>query len=296
MTDQRRDIDPPGAALAVLISIIWGANSVATKIGLADIPPLRLAGFRFVLGGLLIVVWARLTGRLVGLTVAPHEWGPLANLGVVSAIQTACVNIGTSMTSASHAAVLLNLYAVHIVVLAHFLIPGDRLTARRLGGVVVAYSGIALLSLRQSSGGGATLAGDAVMFVSGMLLAERTIYLARAVQNLDPVKLLLAQAVIGVFLFLIVSFVFEPAATRWTTSLVGSIGYQAVLVTGFNFIVNLWLLKRYRPSALAPYLLTQPLFGVLAAAVVLKEPLTLDLLTASVTVAVGAWISSSGRR
>jgi drug/metabolite transporter (DMT)-like permease len=290
--DEPRDIDVPGASLAVLVSIFWGANSVAIKIGLIDIPPLRLAAFRFVLGGLVILGWAWMTGRLAGFTIASHEWRPLGNLGLFLGVQVASLNIGTAMTSASHAAVLLNLYAVHIVVLAHFFIPGDRLTPRRLAGVLVAYAGIALLSARQASGGGATLAGDAVMFASGVLLAERTIYLARAVQHLDPVKMLLAQAAVGVVLFLVGSFVFEPAPTRWTVRLAATLGYQAVLITGFNFVVNLWLLRRYRPSALAPYLLTQPLFGVLAAAVFLAEPLTIDLLVASVAVAVGAGIAS----
>lgn len=51
-----------------------------------------------------------------------------------------------------------------MVVLAHFQVPGDRLTPRKLGGA---------------------------------LLGERTIYLARAVQRIDPTNLLLAQAVIG---------------------------------------------------------------------------------------------------
>src|SRR5262245_12938043 len=102
MPDERRDIDVPGASLAVLISILWGANSVAIKIGLIDIPPLRLAAFRFVLGGLVILGWAWLTGRLVGFTIARHEWSRLGNLGLFLGVQSALVNIGTSMTSASH--------------------------------------------------------------------------------------------------------------------------------------------------------------------------------------------------
>jgi len=64
-------------------------------------------------------------------------------------------------------------------------------------------------------GGGATLAGDAIVFVSSVLLAERTVYLARAVHHLDPVKLLLAQAVIGSGAFSIYSAIAEPQPTHW---------------------------------------------------------------------------------
>src|SRR5439155_26811178 len=90
----------------------------------------------------------------------------------------------------------------------------------------------------------------------------------------------------------LVSLVFEPSPTRWTVRLATSIAYQGVLVAGFNFVVNLWLLRRYRPSALAGFFLTQPIFGVLAAALVTGDPLTLDLLLASAAVAVGIGLTS----
>jgi drug/metabolite transporter (DMT)-like permease len=134
-------IDARGAALALLLSILWGANPVAIKLGLEDAPPIRLAWMRFLIGGVVIVVWGWTTGRLRDIRVARAEWRPLLVLGALFTAQIGSMNIGTALTSAAHAAILLNLYAVHTVVLAHFLIPGDRLTARRLAGVLVAYAG-----------------------------------------------------------------------------------------------------------------------------------------------------------
>src|SRR5438128_1519723 len=103
---------------------------------------------------------------------------------------------------------------------------------------------------------------------------------------------LVSQVLIGTAIFVVVSLVFEPSPTRWTVRLATSIAYQGVLVAGFNFVVNLWLLRRYRPSALAGFFLTQPIFGVLAAALVTGDPLTLDLLLASAAVAVGIGLTS----
>src|SRR5206468_2488972 len=151
--------------------------------------------------------------------VEPAEWRPLVFLGLLFSVQMAATNVGTWLTSAAHASVLLNLYAVHTVVLAHFLIPGDRLAVRRLAGVLVAYSGIVLLGA-------------------------------------------------------------------------GQIAYQGVLISGFNFVVNLALLRRYRPSALSAFFLTQPIFGVIAAALVAGDPLTPDLLIACAAVAVGIGLTS----
>ena len=276
----------------MLVSVLWGANPVIIKIGLADAPPIRLASLRFLVGGVIILLWAWVTRQFHGFTIAPDEWRPLLVLGLLFTAQIGAMNIGTSLTSASHAAILLNLYAVHTVVLAHFMIPGDRLTVRRVLGVVVAYSGIALLFGRQASTGSATLLGDLVMFGSAFLLAERTVYLARAVQYLEPVKLLLSQAVIGTVCFVAVSALFEPAPTRWTVSLAASVAYQGLLIAGFNFVLNLWLLKHYRPGALATFFLTQPVFGVIAAAFMTGDRLTVDLLLASVAVAVGMGLTA----
>jgi drug/metabolite transporter (DMT)-like permease len=285
-------IDARGAALALLLSILWGANPVAIKVGLEDAPPIRLAWMRFLVGGVVVVAWGWATGRLRGLRLEPGEIRTLLTLGLLFTVQIGSMNVGTAMTTAAHSAVLLNLYAVHTVVLAHFLIPGDRLTVRRVAGVVVAYAGIVMLFRSQVGAGAPTLAGDVVMFVSSLILAERTVYLARAVHRLDHLKLLLAQAVIGTAVFLVISLLFETVPTRWTWRLAGSIGYQGVVIAGFNFVVNLWLLERYRPSVLATFFLTQPIFGVVAAALVTGERLTADLFVASAAVAVGIGLTT----
>ena len=64
-------------------------------------------------------------------------------------------------------------------------------------------------------------------------------------------KLLLAQATVGTVSFIALSALLEAGAARWTWRLAASLGYQGILIAGFCFVVNLWLLGRYRPSALA---------------------------------------------
>jgi len=278
------------------VSVFWGANPVAIKIGLADAPPLRLAWMRFVLGASVVAVWAAATGRFQGVRVARGEWRILANLSLLLTLQVGIMNVGTSLTSAAHATIILNTYAVHTVVLAHFMIPGDRLTSRRLLGVLVAYGGTLALVVHQASAGTPTLLGDAIVMASALLLAERTVFLVRAVRTVDPVKLLLSQAVIGAAMFVVLSTLFEPAPMRWTWRLAAAIVYQGAVVAGFNFVVNIWLLQRYRPSGLAAFFLTQPLFGVLVASAITGERLTPDLLVAALALAAGIGLSREWRR
>ena len=288
-----RDLDLRAAALALLLAALWGANPVAIKIGLVDAPPLRLAWMRFVLGGLLNLAWGGWTGALAPLRVERHEWRPLAVLGVLFTIQIGLLNIGTNFTTASRSTVFLNAYTVHTVVLAHFRIPGDRLTPRKLLGTLIAYAGIVLLFGAELRGSSVTFLGDLLVSVSALLLGERTIYLARAVQRMDPLKLLLAQAAVGTVCFLAFSLWAESGAPyRWTTPLVLAVLYQGLVVAGFNFTASLWLLRHYRPSALAGFFLTTPIFGVLLSAILVGDPLTRTLLLSSLLVAAGIGLSN----
>src|SRR3989442_4398988 len=71
-----RDVDLKGAAVAVLVSILWGANPVAIKLGLEDAPPIRLAWMRFLVGGVVIGLWARATRPVARFRVERSEWPP----------------------------------------------------------------------------------------------------------------------------------------------------------------------------------------------------------------------------
>jgi drug/metabolite transporter (DMT)-like permease len=283
-----RPLDWRGATTALLLAAMWGGNPVAVKIGLADAPPLRLAFFRFVLGALAVLAYARWTRHRGIFDVRPGEWRVLISLGVVFSIQIGSMNVGIGLTTAAHGAVLLNSYAVHTVVLAHFMIPGDRLTPAKVVGVLIAYSGIVLLFARDFSFQNTTLLGDLVVAASAVLLGERIVYMARAVQRIDPIKLLVFQSAIGSACFLLASLVFEGGTpTRYTAGLAASLFYQGVVIAGFNFIVNSYLYKVYLASALATCSLTTPLFGVLIAAAVTGDQLSPLLLLSTVMVAAG---------
>jgi drug/metabolite transporter (DMT)-like permease len=286
-------LDARGTAITLLLSALWGANPVAVKVGLAYVPPLRLACMRLALGGLAILIYAWLTRRRGVFAVRPGEWKVLWSVGLLFAVQVALMNMGLERTTAAHASLLINSYAVHTVVLAHFFIPGDRLSASKLGGILVAYAGIATLFLPDFSLTSATLLGDLLVAASALLLGERTVYLARAVQTLDPIKLLIYQSIIGGGLLLLWSAWWEAGVpNRYTMPLLVSLFYQGAVVAGFNFVMNMYLMQRYRPSALAAWSLTTPIFGVLVSFVIGGDTLTITLLLSTLLVAAGVGLTT----
>jgi drug/metabolite transporter (DMT)-like permease len=292
---EHRPLDAKGAALSLLLAALWGANPVAIKLGLADMPPLRLAFMRFVLSAVVIFAYAMLTRRYDVLMIRRGEAKPIWSLGLLFVVQVALMNFGLERTTAAHGAIVLNSYAVHTVVFAHFLIPGDRLTSPKLTGVLIAYSGVVLLFARSFSTSSTTLAGDLIVALSAVFLGERIVYIAKAVQRLDPVRLMLYQSIIGSAGFFLIGFATEAERpTHWTTGLILSIVYQGAMVGGFNFLLNAKLLQIYRPSALATMALTTPIWGVLVAAAISREGLAPELLLSTLLVVAG--IALTARR
>ncbi|HZE35120.1 MAG TPA: DMT family transporter [Candidatus Eisenbacteria bacterium] len=292
---EHRPIDAKGAALSLLLAALWGANPVAIKLGLADMPPLRLAFMRFVLSAVVIFAYAMLTKRYDVLMIQRGEAKPIWSLGLLFVVQVALMNFGLERTTAAHGVIVLNSYAVHTVVFAHFLIPGDRLTPPKLAGVLIAYSGVVLLFARSFSLSSSTLAGDLIVALSAVFLGERIVYIAKAVQRLDPVRLMLYQSIIGSAGFFLIGFAIEAdRPTHWTAGLILSIVYQGAIVGGFNFLLNAKLLQIYRPSALATVALTTPIWGVLVAAAIGREGLAPELLLSTLLVVAG--IALTARR
>jgi len=286
-------LDARGTAITLLLSALWGANPVAVKVGLGYVPPLRLACMRLALGGLAILIYAWLTRRRGMFAVRPGEWKVLWSVGLLFSVQVSLMNMGLERTTAAHASLLINSYAVHTVVLAHFFIPGDRLSPSKLGGILVAYAGIVTLFLPSFSLASATLLGDLLVAASALLLGERTVYLARAVQTVDPIKLLIYQSIIGGGMLLLWSAWWEASVpTRYTVPLLVSLFYQGAVVAGFNFVMNMYLMQRYRPSALAAWSLTTPIFGVLVSFVIGGDTLTPTLLLSTLLVAAGVGLTT----
>jgi drug/metabolite transporter (DMT)-like permease len=160
-------------------------------------------------------------------------------------------------------------------------------------GVLIAYAGVVLLFSREFSLASGLLLGDFLTSGSAFLLGVRTVYLNRAVQRINPVKLLLAQVAFSVPCYLTWSGLFEATHPyRWTWALILAIGFQGFIVAGFNFILNLHLLKTYKPSGLAAYFLTTPLFGVFLSWLILGETITLRLLASAALVVGGIALAS----
>ncbi len=293
---EHRPITKRAGAFAVFVSALWSGNSIAIKAGLEYAPPLRLGWYRFVTGALVILVWAIYTRA--DLRVRRSELPVLIILGVLFSIQLVFMNLGLKYTSAGHGAVLSVTYPIWMALLAHFFIPGDRLAPSRMIGIFVAYTGVVVISLDGLGGdaSGEVLLGDILSIIGGFLLGARLIFNARQAGRINPNKLLLAQAAFGTLVFIPAGLIFEGEPWIINKELAISIFYQGAIIAGFGFMANLWLIQRYLPSQVGVLNLSQPIFGIILAWLILDEPLTEMLWIGAVFVALGAGLAQRRKR
>ncbi|SAX13865.1 drug/metabolite transporter permease [Klebsiella pneumoniae] len=123
--------------LALLVVVVWGLNFVVIKLGLHNMPPLMLAGLRFMLvafPALLFVARPAIPLRLLlgyGLTIS---FGQFAFLFCA---------IGLGMP-AGLASLVLQAQAFFTIILGAFVF-GERLQGKQLAGIALAIFGVLVL-------------------------------------------------------------------------------------------------------------------------------------------------------
>lgn len=283
---------PLGAVLvSLVIHSLWGGNPVAVKFSLIAFPPLTTAFLRFAIGIACIALWARWRG--VRLLPERGEWRPLWIVALLFAVQIASMNVGFHHTSGAMGSVLIATNPLFAVVFAHFLVAGDRMTAARALGLLVAMAGTSLVLL-----GDADVAaldpgavGNWIVLSSAVMLGLRLSLSARFVRRIDPTKVAIWQMVLSLPLFGAGALLLEEIA--WDRVGIGPIAgllFQGVVIAGVGFTVSYHLMKRYTPSVMMSFNFVSPVAGVLFAAWLLGDRIGPFLLAGMALVAVGLYL------
>ncbi|MFG2072077.1 O-acetylserine/cysteine efflux transporter [Nonomuraea maritima] len=268
---------PRHLALAVALAAVWGVNFVVMQVGLHHFPPLLYAGLRFTLAAFPAVL-------LVGRPGVRWRWvaGVAATIGV-GQFGLLLVGMRAGMP-AGLTSLVLQMQALFTVLFAVTLLK-ERLTARRVTGLTVAFGGLALVAYDFGTSGPvgafALCVAAAAAWGLGNVVQRRAAppdslrFMVWVSALSAPPLLLLSVAVEGVP-------VLPPSWEGWL-----SLGYVAFISTLGGFGVWGWLLRRYDASTVAPYTLLVPVFGMSSAAVVTGEPLSWVKLAAAALIVSG---------
>ena len=163
--------------LLVVLTLGWGFNWPMMKLALADMPVWTFRGVCVATGAAGLFVIARLSGQ--SLRVPRAQW---ARLIVISACNVTLWNVligyGLTMLPAGRSAILAYSMPIWAVLLCAFILH-ERLTRRRLLGLVLGMAGMALLiggefsAMRASPLGAILVTGAAFGWALGTVLMKR---------------------------------------------------------------------------------------------------------------------------
>lgn len=295
--EKRISPDKKGITLAFILSILWSGNPISIKAGLEDAPPLRLGWMRFVLGGIVAILWSLYNKEAI--KFKKSDVIPLIGTGLLFSVQLGFMNIGQNYTSGGHGVIMITTFPLWASIFSHLFIPNDKLTRFKIFGMIIAYIGVIILfweSISNSSNN--YLIGDLLMLTSAILLGARQIYISQISQGLNQgeIKILYTQAFVGTFTFFIFSQLFENSNFSISYNLVIALFYQGVIIAGFGFIGQTWLMKKYLPSRILIINISQPVFGVILAWVVLGEIPGFELVFATIFVLSGSYLAFKNRQ
>lgn len=285
-----RPLDGLAVAVLVVCCACWGLNQVAVKVASDGIPPMLQAGLRSTLSAFLLWGWALARG----IPLFSRDGSLLAGItiGAIFGCEFLALYQGLAWTTASRGLLFLYSTPFFVAIGAHLLIPGDRLTATKAVGLIGAFAGLAVALSEGLLGSAGNLAGDLMCLLAGIGWAANTLIIRVSVLRfVSAEKVLFYQLAISAPLLIGVSLIASEGAPSFADPWVlPAFGYTVVIVAFISYIAWFWLLTRHAPSAMSAFTFLTPIFGALAGALLLSEPLTARLVVALALVAFGIFL------
>ncbi|HEU4881128.1 MAG TPA: drug/metabolite exporter YedA [Longimicrobium sp.] len=294
---------PPAALLFAAFAAVylaWGSTYAAIRIAIDTMPPLLMAGARFLLAGTLLYAIMRLRGE-----PAPERrhWRNTALIGMLLLMFG---NGGVTMAERTVPSAIVALMVAMVpmwMVLLEWLRPGGtRPTGRTLLGLLIGFAGIVLLVGPGSLAGGERVdpLGAGIVTVGALAWAFGSIWSRSAALPKNPlVATGMEMAWGGVWLLLAGSLrgelgVLDPSA--FTTRSVLAFAYLVVVGSLIGFSAYIWLLGVSTPARVSTYAYVNPLVAVLLGWALLNEPLSARVLAAAAVIVAAVAVITLGKR
>jgi len=290
MPDRRSQLDGLAVATLIMCCALWGLNQVATKIALSEVPPLLQAGARSILAALLVLVWCKWRGLKLFERDGSLPGGLLA--GLLFGLEFACIFAGLQFTTASRMVVFIYLSPFVVALGMPFIAKAERLHPIQMLGLVLAFVAVAWAFAESFVGSSVPprqWLGDGLGVLAAVLWGSTTLSIrATKLSSVSGEKTLFYQlCVSGVALLLGAWLIGEPLPKTISMPVSAMMAFQIVVVTFASYLLWFRLVRQYPATMLASFTLLTPLFGLLAGAVLLGEPVTTRLVVALAGVAAG---------
>jgi O-acetylserine/cysteine efflux transporter len=274
--------------MMLFLCMIWGFNFVIMKMGNDVFPPVLFAAYRFLLGAIVLfgLTWFKkipLPGK------RELKWYILCGF-----LQTTYFNIAIQISlnyiNAGLTSVLTYSMPLFLSLLAHYFIPGEKLTVTKTGGILI---GIAGLFLAMDIHFGGNIWAPILALSSAVTWALSSLIFKKKLQGCNTVQFTTWQmgaGAIGLFLY---SFSFEHGESHWSLMAVVYLLYSGILASALAFVIWSHILSKMEASKASISLLIVPVVGTLSGFLFLKEDLNAITLIGIILVLSGVWLVNS---
>jgi drug/metabolite transporter (DMT)-like permease len=284
----RHALDFKAILLLTGICLLWGINAPAIKVSNMGVAPMFAAGIRSVIASICLIGWmkykkmALFPGRVLdGLWV-----------GLLFGLEFSILYTSLLYTTASSAWILLYTTPFWHAVGAHFFLQGDRLTANKIFGLILAFVGVVVLLSKYANLPSYTeLLGDFLALVSALMWAATTLVIRRRlVGHVSHHHTLFYQMIFSIpILFVLSHLVGETPVKHLDTLIVLALAYQSIVIAFLSYIVWFAMVHVYPISRLSSFTFLTPVFATFAGALMLREPLSWGVISSLALVSVGIY-------
>jgi drug/metabolite transporter (DMT)-like permease len=280
--------------------IVWGSTYLAIRIAVETIPPFFHASLRFLISGVILLVWRKLAGDSLP---TRRQWLSLAIIGTLLLLGGNGLVSWAEQTIPSGVAALIIGAVPMFLVVAEALRPhGVKPTLRGIIGLLIGFGGIYLLVGPSELTGTSHLnpLGVIALLVACLLWAIGSVYSKSADLPKSALMMTGAEMLMGSISLMIVSlgtgelngFRFEQVSgSSWL-----ALTYLILLGSMIGFVSYIWLLQNAPISLVATYAYVNPLVAVFLGYIILQEPLTPRTLLAAGVIIGSVIFINSGRR
>ena len=288
---------------ALTAAVLWGWAYPIIKIGFQEwgITPdmtgskMLFAGIRFAISGLIILAMARRMHRSFR-PARGWDWGFILLFALINTtFHYACFYIGLSHSEGSRAAILNSLSIFLVVVLACVFFKSDRMTLRKMVGVVLGMAGILILNLN----GDAVSAewswlGDGMIIVNAICSAVASLLTRSMARRVDIIVGTGYSLGIGGLLLIVPGLLMGgtlPHVTLWGLALLGML----VGISTIGFALYNQLITHNPIGKVAIYNSLLPIVGAVTSCLCLGEPFQANYILAGGLVASGIYIVNAAK-
>ena len=235
---------------------VWGSTFFVVKAALADIDPVIMVGYRFLLAGMILLVFLRITGRPIF-----EGFGRSAFLAVILFLLYIPQTVGLEYTTASNSGFITGLFVAFVPVFLRTLFK------RRPTLMEVAASVVSLIGLWILTGGLRDInIGDMLTLLAAVTYALHVLYSDKYMKaGADPYVISCQQFLMVGLLSLLTAVVFDLPFGVGSTSTALTVLFLALFPTLSAFVIQMFAQRITSPLRVSLVFALEPVFAALFA-------------------------------